>query len=316
MAALEWIQDNIAAFGGDPDNVTVFGQSGGGAKVLALMTSPYAQGLFHKGIVQSGATETVGVNFTSQEASTRLTENFLSILNISEDNIETLQTISEDELQSAGTQALQMTADEFQIPAALGEGYSMEWEPVVDGDFLPSHPVTEESFASAGADIPLLIGSNLNEWNFFPAQEQGEQVSQELTDAVRAAYPGKTELTAGQVDTLIRLPMLKIMSHKADQNGAPVYAYLFTYGMSFHGAEIPYVFRNTEDTLEEQAMADQLSQVWVSFARTGIPGGDGIPAWEPYTRESGATMLLDTQAELVYHHDRELMNLMAPDYVY
>ena len=316
MAALEWIQDNIAAFGGDPDNVTVFGQSGGGAKVLALMTSPYAQGLFHKGIVQSGATETVGVNFTSQEASTRLTENFLSILNISEDNIETLQTISEDELQSAGTQALQMTADEFQIPAALGEGYSMEWEPVVDGDFLPSHPVTEESFASAGADIPLLIGSNLNEWNFFPAQEQGEQVSQELTDAVRAAYPGKTELTAGQVDTLIRLPMLKIMSHKADQNGAPVYAYLFTYGMSFHGAEIPYVFRNTEDTLEEQAMADQLSQVWVSFARTGIPGWDGIPAWEPYTRESGATMLLDTQAELVYHHDRELMNLMAPDYVY
>ena len=209
-----------------------------------------------------------------------------------------------------------MTADEFQIPAALGEGYSMEWEPVVDGDFLPSHPVTEESFASAGADIPLLIGSNLNEWNFFPAQEQGEQVSQELTDAVRAAYPGKTELTAGQVDTLIRLPMLKIMSHKADQNGAPVYAYLFTYGMSFHGAEIPYVFRNTEDTLEEQAMADQLSQVWVSFARTGIPGGDGIPAWEPYTHESGATMLLDTQAELVYHHDRELMNLMAPDYVY
>ena len=316
IAALRWIQENIAEFGGDPDNVTLFGQSGGGAKVLALMTSPYAQGLFHKGIVQSGATETVGVNFTSQEASTRLTENFLSILNISEDNIETLQTISEDELQSAGTQALQMTADEFQIPAALGEGYSMEWEPVVDGDFLPSHPVTEESFASAGADIPLLIGSNLNEWNFFPAQEQGEQVSQELTDAVRAAYPGKTELTAGQVDTLIRLPMLKIMSHKADQNGAPVYAYLFTYGMSFHGAEIPYVFRNTEDTLEEQTMADQLSQVWVSFARTGIPGGDGIPAWEPYTRESGATMLLDTQAELVYHHDRELMNLMAPDYVY
>ncbi len=190
----------------------------------------------------------------------------------------------------------------------------MEWEPVVDGDFLPSHPVTEESFASAGADIPLLIGSNLNEWNFFPAQE--EQVSEVLTDAVRAAYPGKAELTAGQVDTLIRLPMLKIMSHKADQNGAPVYAYLFTYGMSFHGTEIPYVFRNAGDTPEEQAMADQLSQVWVNFARTGIPGGDGLPDWEPYTRESGATMLLDTQAELVYHHDRELMSLMAPDYAY
>ena len=136
--ALEWIQNNIAAFGGDPDNVTVFGQSGGGAKVLALMSSPYAEGLFDKGIVQSGATETMGVVFNSQEASSALTENILDILGITADNIEDIQTVPVDELQSAAAQALQETGQELQLPAALGGGYSMDWEPVVDGDFLPT----------------------------------------------------------------------------------------------------------------------------------------------------------------------------------
>ena len=92
--SLQWIQDNIENFGGDPDNVTVFGQSGGGAKVLALMTSPDAEGLFHKGIVQSGATETMGVSFNTQESSTRLAENVLENLGITEENLEDIQTVS------------------------------------------------------------------------------------------------------------------------------------------------------------------------------------------------------------------------------
>ena len=309
IAALEWIQDNIAAFGGDPDNVTVFGQSGGGAKVLALMTSPYAKGLFHKGIVQSGATETMGVTFASKEASASLTQRILDSLDITADNIEDIQTIPEARLQEAATAALQATAEEYEIPAALGEGYSMEWGPVVEGDFLPTNPVIEESFAAAGADIPLLIGSTLNEWNFFPSQD-GE-TSTEIQEAIRAAYPNKPELTADRVDTLIRLPMLKIMSHKADQGGANVYAYIFARDNSFHGAEIPFAFRNTDDPL-----AEQVSQVWVNFARTGVPSAESLPQWEPYTREGGATMLLDDEPELVHHHDKELMELLVPDYTY
>ena len=208
IAALEWIQDNIEAFGGDPDNVTVFGQSGGGAKVLALMTSPYAKGLFHKGIVQSGATETMGVTFTSKEASASLTERILDSLGITADNIEDIQTVSAARLQEAATDALQATGEEFQIPAALGEGYGMEWGPVVEGDFLPTSPVTDD---------PL---------------------------------------------------------------------------------------------------ADQVSQVWVNFARNGVPSAEGMPAWEPFIRQGGATMLLDDEPELVHHHDRELMELLAPDYEY
>ena len=314
--ALEWIQDNIAAFGGDPDNVTVFGQSGGGAKVLALMSSPYAEGLFDKGIVQSGATETMGVVFNSQEASTALTENILDILGITAGNIEDLQTVPVNELQAAATQALQQTGQELQLPAALGGGYSMDWEPVVDGDFLPTDPVTEDSFAEAGRDIPLLIGSNLNEWSGFFAADPIEETP-ELEAALRAAYPNKPGLTADQVDsTTIRLPLLKIMSHKVDQGGAPVYAYVFTYGNSYHGAEIPYVFDNINGTAEQEALAEQISTAWINFARSGIPSADGLPEWEPYTRESGATMILDTESQLVYHHDQALMELLAPDYTY
>lgn len=314
--SLEWIQDNIEAFGGDPDNVTVFGQSGGGAKVLALMTSPYAEGLFHKGIVQSGATETMGVIFNSQEASTRLTEHILKRLDITEDNIEDIQTVPVEELETAAMEALQETGEELKLPAALGGGYSMDWEPVVDGDFLPTNPVTEDSFAEAGADIPLLIGSNLNEWSGF-FETAPIEPTKELETALREAYPDKTELTAEQVDTTtIRLPLLKIMSHKADQKAAPVYAYVFTYGNSYHGAEIPYVFQRVSGSGEEQELAEQVSQAWITFARTGRPGAGKIPEWEPYTRESGATMLLDVEPELVYHHDQELLSILVPDYEY
>ena len=316
VASLEWIQDNIEGFGGDPGNVTVFGQSGGGAKVLALMTSPYAKGLFHKGIVQSGATETMGVIFNSQEASTRLTEHILEKLDITEDNIEDIQSVPVEQLEAAAAEALRETGEELKLPAALGGGYSMDWEPVVDGDFLPTNPVTAGSFAEAGADIPLLIGSNLNEWSGFFETDPIEP-TEELTAALRRAYPDKTELTAEQVDTTtIRLPLLKIMSHKADQKAAPVYAYVFTYGNSYHGAEIPYVFNHVSGSGEEQTLGEQVSQTWVNFARTGVPGTEGMPEWEPYTRESGATMILDTESNLVYHHDQELLSILVPDYEY
>lgn len=106
------------------------------------------------------------------------------------------------------------------------------------------------------------------------------------------------------------------MSHKADQKAALVYAYLFTYGNSYHGAEIPYVFNNVSGSEDEQALAEQVSQAWIRFARTGTPGAEGIPEWEPYTRESGATMILDMEPELVFHHDQELLSILVPDYEY
>lgn len=167
VSALQWIHDNIEAFGGDPENVTLFGQSGGGAKVLAMMTTPYAKGLFQRGIVQSGATETMGVAFTSREASTALTERILKRLGITEENIEEIQNVPIEELEEASSEARQETAEEYQIPAPLSNGYAMEWGPVIDGDYMPTNPVTEDSFAENGKGIDLLIGSNLNEWTML-----------------------------------------------------------------------------------------------------------------------------------------------------
>lgn len=314
--SLKWIQDNIEAFGGDPENVTLFGQSGGGAKVLAMMTSPYAKGLFEKGIVQSGATETMGVKFNTHESSTVLAENILKNLNITPENLEEIQNVSVEDLEAAASDALVQTGEQLQIPTWTGDSYAVDWEPVVDGDFLPTDPVTDDSFAEAGKDIPLLIGSNLNEWTGY-FESDPVTPTDELTTALKEAYPDKTDLTAEHVDTtLIRLPILKIMAHKADQGGAPVYGYVFTYGNSFHGAEIPYVFDHPEDNEEQKALAAQISQAWINFARNGVPEADGMPEWEPYTREGGATMILDTQSKLVHNHDQKLLKILAPDYVY
>lgn len=323
IKSLEWVRDNIAAFGGDPDNVTLFGQSGGGAKILALMSAPEAKGLFQKGIIQSGATETMGVRFNTQEASTALAENILKNLNITAGNIEDIQTVSVDDLAQAAAQGLQQTGEQLQILTWTGDSYAVDWEPYIDGTFLPTNPVTDDGFADAGKDVALLIGSNLNEWtSFFPSDPI--PVTDELTAALQSAYPDKTDLTAENVDTsLIRLPLLKIMSHKADQNGASVYAYVFTYGNSYHGAEVPFVFDHPDEaggeagaTNEVKTLTDQVSTAWANFARNGVPSADGLPTWEAYTREGGATMLLDTTSTLVYHHDDALLKLLVPDYEY
>lgn len=317
--ALEWIHENIEAFGGDPDNVTLFGQSGGGAKVLSMMTTPYAKGLFHRGIVQSGATETMGVTFTSQEASTYLTEGILSRLGITKENIEDIQTVDMKKLEAASQEALQDTAEKFQIPAPLSAGYAMEWGPVIDSDYMPTNPVTDDSFAENGKDIELLIGSNLNEWTTFMGSDQGELTNEE-EQAYVAAYPEEDAAGANKVDSLIRLPMLKIMSHKADQNGADVYAYVFTWNETergaYHGAEITFVFNQKQGDAEAQKFAEQISQLWVNFAKTGVPSAEGIPEWKPYDREQAATMLLDKKSSLVYGHDKTLMKLLTPDYEY
>lgn len=319
------------------------------------MTSPYAKGLFHKGIVESGATETMGVVFMPKVASERVTELTLEKLGITPERIEELQTISYEELTAASDEALIQTGEEFKIPAALGSGYSLSWEPVVDGDFLPTDPVTEESFAEAGKDIPLLIGSNLNEWETMDlimnqaqaqydnkttwTEEETRQKLEEkygdqaeaITEAFLKAYPHRTMGDALYVDSrVIRLPMLKIMSHKADQGGAPVYAYMFNFEspvmpgtiLAYHTAEIPFVFHNIDKAVrqigggeEARKLEEAMSQAWINFARTGDPS-TGEMEWPAYTRESGYTMIFDKVQEVAAHHDQELMALMAPDYKY
>ena len=319
--ALEWIHENIGQFGGDPDNVTLFGQSGGGVKIIALMSSPYAKGLFHRAIIESGATERQGVTFTDKEVSVALGREILKNLGIPEDETERLNEVSNEDLQNAADLAVQTIGTQYQIPQSIGTGYSYEWAPVVDGDIIPEDPVTGDGFTETAKDYPIMIGSNLNEWNLiFP-----DLLKQSVTDAVReayiSAYPKEDPDGAADVDTLLRLPVLTVTAHKADQyvnaGGAPVYSYIYTkqesdYG-AYHGAELPYVF-GTGTGSSNPEWSDEIQSIWASFARTGVPEVPGAESWEPYTRENGSVMILDDESYLTYHHDENLLKLLAPDY--
>lgn len=314
IQALEWIQANITNFGGDPNNVTIFGESGGGAKVLAMMTSPKAKGLFHKAINESGATENMGVEFQRADYSRELGELIVSKLGLNSSSIEAIQSVDAEKLMNAAAEAQNEISQKYRLPVSIGEGYAMEWEPVVDRDFLPTNPVLEKGFAAAGKDIPLLIGSNLNEWTIWMPVTAHPNMSDEARAEYAKAYPFEDKATAPLVDTLLRLPLLKITAHKADQNGAKVYSYIFTKQVNerlgaSHTTEIPYVFANTEDPLSKT-----ISTAWANFAKNGVPSADGLSEWEAYTRESGAVMILDDKSYVTHHHDEALLKLLVPEY--
>lgn len=148
-----------------------------------------------------------------------------------------------------------------------------------------------------------------------------------VTEAFLRAYPDKKPVDALFVDTFLRVPALQTADLKADQHGAPVYTYVFSWetpalggvGMAYHTAEIPFVFNNiaitqelTDQGQEAYTLAQRMSGAWVRFAKTGHPNGSGLPKWTPYTRASGATMVFDNAVQVRHHHDRELLKLLVP----
>ncbi len=346
VAALSWVKENIAAFGGDPDNVTLFGQSGGGAKVLTLMAAPAAKGLFHKAIEQSGAVEMMGMTLPDQKISRRVAELTMENLGIAPVDAAKLKDVPYPDLLAAGNKALAQTAKEQGLR-------SLSWAPVMDGDYIPVQPVIDGFPAGVAKDVPLMIGSVLNEWmtsplmaNMASAQSDNkntwttEQVQAKLAEqygdkaeavakAFLKAYPHKKTADALYVDTWLRSRAIKTAGIKADQNAAPVYSYVFTwetpimggFAMAYHCSEIPFVFNNialsemaTGGGNAAQTLADRMSHAWAGFARTGNPSHAGLPEWPAFTRENGAVMILDDEPFVGYHHDDELMSLLLPDY--
>lgn len=349
VAALEWIHENISNFGGDPNNVTLFGQSGGGAKILTLMAMPSAKGLFHKAIVQSGAEELMGMSLPNQDATRRVAELTLQRLNLTPDEVDKLQTIPYEWLAVEANKAYLQAVEEFgtdKLYPGLG------WTPVIDGEIILQNPV-DDGFTEQAKNIPLLIGSVANEWetidqwakmdtaqvdnkNFWTAAQVEQKLREKygantelVKAAFREAYPDKPIANALYVDSWTRTRTLKTMNLKVQQGGAPVYNYIFSwetpimggFGMAYHCAEIPFVFNNIEfsaqatgATKDAYSLADKISQAWINFARTGNPNAKGLPNWTPYTRENGVTMILDNKSELRYHHDEKLMKLLSPNY--
>lgn len=317
VAALHWIHDNIQQFGGDPKNVTVFGESGGGSKVFALMSAPSAKGFFQKGIIESGAVERNGAFFNSSAMSQEIAAETLKNLNLAAENVEELQTMPIEKIWQASDKALQTVGEKYKIPNTIGSGYVAFWEPVTGTEFLPDEPVSDKGFAPSGKDVALMIGSNLTEWSTILPSAAHKDMTQEQKNMFAKAYPNEDIGVAPYVDTILRPSLLKVMAYKADQGGAPVYAYVFTKQIGnagvYHTAEIPYIFNNLK---EQSPLADTMTKLWSSFAWTGRPAADGVPAWKPYTRQNGNTMILDDKSELVQHHDEELLHSLMPGWQY
>ncbi|MFD2933166.1 carboxylesterase/lipase family protein [Spirosoma flavum] len=335
VSALQWVKENIASFGGDPNNVTIFGQSGGGGKVVTLMNTPSAKGLFHKAIAESGV---VG-SFQDKAITKRVAAAVLDELGLQTAQIAEIQKISYEKLAAAGTKALQKVRAQLTTEGKPMAGGG--WSPTLDGSFLPYQPSSPEALAIS-ANVPLLIGSTKNEFvpslsalrngssedvKGFLQKKYGEKTDAYIA-AVRKAYPADTKPTdLMDIDDRFRQGAVRYSNLKSATNTAPVYMYLFTwqspvvdgYYKAIHCMEIAFAFNNisrceemTGGGKEAYALADKVSQSWINFARAGNPNHKGLPTWQKYTSANGATMILDNQCVEKYHHDKEFLEITAP----
>jgi para-nitrobenzyl esterase len=338
IAALRWVRDNIAAFGGDPGNVTIFGESGGGGKVSVLLAMPQAQGLFHRAIVQSGA----AIRVSTRERANALAEAALRHLGLRADECERLQTLAPAQLLAAIA------------PAARAVGRSRwslldryDFGPVVDGADLPQHPADPEAPAIADP-IPLMIGGTREESAFFLADDEevwnGSLTEAELrrrvaavagaeTDALLAAYQAKLppaspadRLTAALTGSNFWIrTVLLAERYAARPHRASVYMYSLDWQSPAHGGrlkahhamDLPFVFDNTEvaDTTGgapgARELAAKMSAAWIAFGRSGRPDTPPLPAWPAYTKDDRATMIFDNECRLAHDPDRDARALWA-----
>lgn len=330
VQALEWVRDNIANFGGDPANVTIFGQSGGGGKVATLMAMPSARGLFHRAICQSGA----AIKGVSRGDATRAAQALLTKLNLKPNQIDRLQTMPFDELTKV----------------VLSSGVGFRLGPVVDGKTL-THDPFDPGAPEESANVPLMIGSVEEEVNFFPTTpldpiddadlhkriKQATRADDATVDHLIALYkkdrPNKSNVEIFQIistDTGFSAQVRTEADRKVAQGKAPVYKYYFTWQSPvrdgklrcYHTLEIPFVLENVDNGKsmtgtgqDRYPLSDKMSAAWASFARTGVPSAKGLPKWTPFTADQRATMIFDNECKLVndpYKEERLAVAALPP----
>jgi para-nitrobenzyl esterase len=337
VAVLEWVRDNITTFGGDPGNVTIFGQSGGGGKVIALMAMPAAKGLFHRAIVQSGPF----LKALSPDYSGRVAELTMQELGLSKSQVKELQRIPADRLSGAAVEAMKkMPRPQPSLRDTFGE---RDWGPTVDGRVLPHHPF-DPGAPTLSADVPLITGTNLHEFvNGLDHPDANAMAVEELSRLVREAFgdEGEAIIAAYRLDypkatpfglyaaiaaSRMRVPAFAQAARKADLGAAPAYAYVYAWRTpvldnrpgSFHASEIAFTFDNAEicdhysaGSPEAFALSKQISTAWVNFARTGNPNHSGLPHWPTYTGNTRATMYFDTSCEVRNDPEGKGLKLIA-----
>jgi len=332
-AALAWVQRNIAAFGGDPDNVTIFGESAGAMSVSTLLATPTARGHFHRAVAQSGAAEHV----MTPAVASGVTAAIMADLGV--DSVEGLLAVSPEALVEAGTRVDAKVHQEPHRAAALTGSLAMVFQPVIDGEWLPEDPLLAVQEGRA-ADVPLLIGTNLDEWHLFRLGGSDLEEHDELLRRLErifgdaehahslylATRPGATASdlwSAVLTDATFRIPAIRLVD--ARQAGtAPTYQYLFTWASSAfdgvlgscHALEIPFVFGVLDNPGAEMIMGTapepahlELSEImqdtWLAFARSGHPHHEALPNWPTANSVDRPVMRFDLVRELVLDHDGE-----------
>jgi para-nitrobenzyl esterase len=319
VAALNWVKQNIEAFGGDPNNVTIFGQSGGASKVAVLMAMPQAKGLFHKAIVQSASSL---IRMATPEEATRAARGLLDELG-GEGALDKLREFPRSDLLAA------------RVKAIARAGGVDNYRPVLDGKSLSVHPF-DPTAPEQSRDIPLLIGTADTEQTFFLGPT-AENFTLDRSQAVTriARFVGLEEAEAGKLyddyaasrtnpspsdimiyvlsDQMYRRNDILAAERKALQGGAPAYLYLITWRSpvldgrlkSPHTICIPFVFGTYEAAApmigtgaDRLALSRKMMGAWTAFARTGVPAAEGLPAWTPYDGATRATMILDNECRI------------------
>jgi para-nitrobenzyl esterase len=343
VAALEWVRDNIANFGGDPGNVTVFGQSGGGGKVTALMAMPRASRLFHRAIVQSGSM----IYMPGPDRTAELATAVLKQLGVTKANFGHIHEMPIERIVAAGMAAARAVFPPLNSPKPFDFGRHAElaaWAPTVDGVILTESPFRDAAPAIS-AKIPLMVGTTRTEFGIgwlWPEYEDysfgelrvaivkghGKEKGEQVLAALRRGHPGAKpcDLFALWQSSGVRLAAVRQAAAKAAQGSAPVYAYIFAWNTpvldgrirSYHCAELPFVFDNTDRCDQAtgggpaaRALAAKVSEAWIRFARTGNPNHSGLPDWPPFTAGNGATMIFDDSSAVVNHPDREELAVLS-----
>ncbi|HEY6489974.1 MAG TPA: carboxylesterase/lipase family protein [Terracidiphilus sp.] len=334
VAALEWVRDSIAAFGGDPSVVTIFGQSGGGGKVNALMAMPSAKGLFHRAIVESGSL----LRGTTPENAGKLAAALLEKLGLNGSSVDKLQQIPVDQLEAAAVAVTRRPPAPGGIIDFRRVGAMLGWAPVAGGNALPRQPFDPDA-PPQSSQVPLLVGTTLNEFvtatnhpefmqmtdDLLKTRVQGifKDQADSIIAAARSIYPNAIpfELWSVIAVSSVRGTALKQAELKAAQGSTPAYCYQFAWQtpvlsgrpMAFHCSEIAFVFDNTErcrnmtgggPTAKE--LADKLSTAWIQFARTGNPNHAGLPQWPTFNAQARSTMIFDNQCEVRSNFDQAL----------
>ena len=326
VAALQWVHDNITLFGGDPENVTIFGQSGGGMKVADLMQIPAADGLFHKGLIMSGvADETMMPSCVG--SGEKIVGAMLTELGLTTADVEKLETLPYPELVKVYTKVM---------PAVAMTGAYVGGGPQVNEWFL-GNPL-QHGMREHACEIPLMIGSVFGEFAFAPAmfdkialteteieaivsKVYGEHTKEALA-AFAKAYPGKNPTDLLNIDRVMRQPSKKLAAMHAKGEKAGTYLYNFTlefpmmHKIAWHCSDIPFFFHNT-DKVEicsipgvTEKLEAQIFGAFMNFARTGVPSQESLPEWPEVTADKEPTMIFDRECQLRYNYDDELLRLV------